>query len=219
MNDPRSFIRKEFERLCRTPSDINEHLPIFFKYATQSSSVVEFGVRKGVSTWAWLHGLLNNSSSERHLTGVDPFRHENIETINKLANTAEINYEFIQKSSLEITINPADILFIDSWHCYGQLIRELDKHHRQIKKAILIHDTSLFEHESEVSLMPFRWANPNKPENMEIVAKSEFEKYELERGLWPAVEDFLIDNPEWGIKERFTNCNGLTILQRLRDQP
>ena len=75
MNDPRSFIRKEFEQLCRTPSDINEHLPIFFKYAEQSSSVVEFGVRKGASTWALLHGLLNNDSSEKYLTDVDPFRH------------------------------------------------------------------------------------------------------------------------------------------------
>ena len=214
MNDPRSFIKEEFERLCRTQSDINEHLPIFFKYAKQSSSVVEFGVRKGVSTWAWLHGLLNNDSSEKYLTDVDPFRHDNIETIKGIARKAGINYEFLQQSDLEITINPTDVLFIDSWHCYGQLIRELDKHHSQIRKAILIHDTSLFGAESEVALMPFRWANPKKTDNLAIIEESGFEEYELMGGLWPAIEDFLVDNPEWFVAERLLNCSGLTILHR-----
>jgi len=35
------------------------------------------------------------------------------------------------------------------------------------------------------------------------------------KGLWPAVEEFINEHPEWKIKERFTNNNGLTILERV----
>jgi hypothetical protein len=34
------------------------------------------------------------------------------------------------------------------------------------------------------------------------------------RGLWPAVEEFLQENKNWSLKERFTHNNGLTILER-----
>ena len=34
------------------------------------------------------------------------------------------------------------------------------------------------------------------------------------KGLWPAIEEFLTDNHEWYLKERFENNNGLTILER-----
>ena len=40
-----------------------------------------------------------------------------------------------------------------------------------------------------------------------------FNKYELETGLYPAITDFLKNNTNWEIKERFTNNNGLTILK------
>ena len=38
---------------------------------------------------------------------------------------------------------------------------------------------------------------------------------EIRKGLWPAVEEFLIEHPEWKLKERYTHNNGLTILQRV----
>jgi primase-polymerase (primpol)-like protein len=37
---------------------------------------------------------------------------------------------------------------------------------------------------------------------------------EINKGLGYAITDFLRDNTEWYIKERFTNNNGLTILAR-----
>ena len=44
--------------------------------------------------------------------------------------------------------------------------------------------------------------------------ESGFPVEEITKGLWPAVVEFLQNNPEWYIKERFTNNNGLTILAR-----
>ena len=35
-----------------------------------------------------------------------------------------------------------------------------------------------------------------------------------EKGLWPAIEEFLEANSNWELHERFTNNNGLTILKR-----
>jgi hypothetical protein len=37
---------------------------------------------------------------------------------------------------------------------------------------------------------------------------------EINKGLWPAISEFLLEHPEWKILERFTNNNGLTILKR-----
>ena len=34
-------------------------------------------------------------------------------------------------------------------------------------------------------------------------------------GLNPAINEFLLDNDDWFIKEIFTNNNGLTVLERL----
>jgi len=35
------------------------------------------------------------------------------------------------------------------------------------------------------------------------------------RGLWAAVEDFLVRHPEWKLRERRLNCHGLTTLERI----
>ena len=37
---------------------------------------------------------------------------------------------------------------------------------------------------------------------------------EILRGLWPAVTEFLQNNDDWYLKERYTNNNGLTVLAR-----
>ena len=37
---------------------------------------------------------------------------------------------------------------------------------------------------------------------------------EINRGLWPAVEEFLEDNSDWELFVRFTHNNGLTVLKR-----
>lgn len=38
-------LEQRYRRLCRQPSDINEHLPALYDLAKQSRTVVEFGVR------------------------------------------------------------------------------------------------------------------------------------------------------------------------------
>jgi len=45
--------------------------------------------------------------------------------------------------------------------------------------------------------------------------ESGFPVEEINKGLWPAVQEFLDSNNDWILHERFTNNNGLTILKRV----
>ena len=99
-----------------------------------------------------------------------------------------IDFRFIIGDTREVVIEPTDMLFIDTLHNYDQLSVELKLHAAKVKKYLVFHDTTTYAHVGE--------------------------SYDgLSRlGLWPAIEEFLEKHPEWSIKERFTNNNGLTIL-------
>ena len=56
--DSTHHIRERYELAQRTPSDINEHLATLRMYASRVGSIAEMGVRKVVSTWAFLLGLV-----------------------------------------------------------------------------------------------------------------------------------------------------------------
>jgi hypothetical protein len=206
-------FKLRYEQLCQTPSDINEHLPTLFKYAQNCKSITEFGTRNCTSTYAFIYGLLNNDNSK--YTGVDLIKSKDCEIVEKLCENLNLDFNFIEDSDINIDIDETDILFIDSWHIYGQLIRELEKHHSKVKKYIILHDTTIDEFKSEIIRIPDRWNNPQKKNYQKIIKDSGFTKYELETGLWPAVIKFLEDNSNWKIKERFINNNGLTILEKI----
>lgn len=135
------MIQQKYEQLCATPSDINENLPVLKKYAEQSESIVEMGVRAIVSTWALLAG------KPKILVSVDiedPSHYGgNLWEVIDAANEANINFSFIKKSSLEIELPEIDMLFIDTLHTYDQLTKELELHHSKVKKFIAMHDTNL----------------------------------------------------------------------------
>jgi hypothetical protein len=44
---------------------------------------------------------------------------------------------------------------------------------------------------------------------------SGFPVEEINKGLWPAIEEFLQNNTDWVLHERFINNNGLTILKKV----
>lgn len=186
-------IEKLFQHFTNKQSDINEHMPTLKKYAEMSDTIVEMGVRDVVSTWAFLAG------KPKKLTSLDLRKSKNVKHAEAMAKNEGLNFEFIVADSLEIDIEEVDLLFIDTFHHYDQLRQELAKHHTQTKKWIILHDTTLFAHKCE----SFR----------AIHSLSGFSQ-DCGKGLWNAVEEFLVDNQQWVLKERFTNNNGLTILER-----
>jgi len=100
-----------------------------------------------------------------------------------------------------------DLTFIDTWHVYGQLKRELAKFAPITNKYIIMHDTTVDEWEGETIRMGMNATEQS--------ASSGFSLEEINKGLWPAIDEFLVSNKDWVLHERFVNNNGLTILRKI----
>lgn len=178
-----------YKQLCESPSDIFEHLPTLKDLASECNHVTEMGVRYIVSTYAFLEGL----GSGKKLVSIDithPAQYGgDLSNAQITAQQKGIDFSFIQADTLKIDIEPTDLLFIDTLHRYNQLKEELAKHADKARKYIAFHDTTTF------ATMGDDGVEGN--------------------GLWKAIEEFLAEHPEWKIKHRYTNNNGLTILQRV----
>jgi hypothetical protein len=201
------YVKNKYIDLCKTTSDINEHLPTLYNYATDCESVFETGVRGVVSSWALTYGLLNNNRDKKSilLNDISPCNINELLEHTKSLNI-EINYKWINNLELELDKN-FDLTFIDTWHIYGQLKRELNKFSKITNKYIIMHDTTVDEWEGETIRMNL----DARKQSLE----SGFSIEEINKGLWPAIEEFLRDNKNWIMAERFTNNNGLTILKRV----
>jgi len=206
-------LEQKYRELCNTPSDINEHLPILFYYSSKCQSAIELGVRGVVSTYAILYGLLLNGNNNKKilLNDISPC---DISDIVEITNDIEVEleYEWINDLEMNITEN-YDLTFIDTYHVYGQLKRELDKFSKITNKYIIMHDTTIDEQFGEL----IRY-NPNeieaRNEAKHISEITNIPEDELLIGLWPAIEEFLDANPEWYLCKRYMNNNGLTILEK-----
>jgi hypothetical protein len=203
------FLEMKYNLLSSTPSDINEHLPTLYKYALNCDSILELGVRGCVSSWAFLKGLKDNKNTK---DGKSLFLNDleecNITDLLNVSKDLNINvaYEWINDLKLNCKERRFDLTFIDTWHIYGQLKRELDKFSKITNKYIIMHDTTVDEIYGETIRSGWDAVKQSK--------ESGFPIEEINKGLWPAVVEFLLNNSEWYVKERFTNNNGLTILAR-----
>ncbi len=185
-----------YNYLVKSPSDINEHLPVLKEYAEKCEHVTEMGVRYVVSTFALV------LAKPKNLISIDLFHPSHygdngrLYIIQNYAKENNINFNFKLGDTLKIDIEPTDLLFIDTLHVYGQLKAELHKHSKNVKKYLIFHDTTTFAEKDEGHY----YQTPNL-DNSKV-------------GLWPAIEEFLEDNKDWELLERKTNNNGLTILHK-----
>jgi hypothetical protein len=199
-------IEEKYNSLCHSPSDINEHLPVLFKYAKECESVIECGVRGCVSSWAFLFGLLNNNKQNRKLLLNDKVECNINELLTETKELPiEINYEW--KNNLDLILpNNYDLVFIDTWHIYGHLKRELNKFSPITNKYIIMHDTTIDEIDGET----IRCGWDATQQSLETGYTVE----EIRTGLGKAITEFLENNNEWELLEKLTNNNGLTVLHR-----
>lgn len=204
-----SIINTKYLEKCSNISDIYEHLSTLNKYGKLCNSITECGTRRVVSTYAFASALLNNKNNKLRI--IDISSNEYIETFIKECENENININFYKGSDLECPLENTDLLFIDTFHVYGQLKRELDKWNVVVNKYILIHDTTVDEYTSEL-------VRHMKRDNIDINSltyRYNMTYDELYKGLWPAIEEFLYNNKNWKLKERFINNNGLTILEKI----
>jgi len=171
---------------CARISDINEHLPTLKKYASECDHITELGVRRIVSTWAFLAGdpkkLVSVDIKDPRTVG------HNLDEVYSCAKELGIEFEFVLGSDLEVPLEETDLLFIDTWHVYEQMKQELELLGPKAKKYIIMHDTVTFGQTGEST---------------------------GHTGILPAIIEFIKVHKEWKIKEQFFNNNGLMVLEKI----
>lgn len=176
------------------PIDICEHLPLLRELASKCDHVTEFGSR-------WMNG------STVALLAAQPksFVSWDIDPTAVLSNRAAVLHALRGKTSfqprvgntLEIVIEPTDLLFIDSLHTARQLRDELDRHlflpnvwppKPTVRKYIVFHDTMTFGLKGEDGSEP---------------------------GLRAAIRHGQNNSfPLWNLTHDLENNNGLVVLSR-----
>jgi hypothetical protein len=191
-------LEKIVNEVYQTPSDINEHIPTLIKYGSECEFITEMGVRAVTSTWAFL------GAAPKKLISYDiedpSYFGSSIQSVYDIADQYGLDFKFVKADVLKIDIDETDLLFLDTWHAYDQLKAELERHSSKARKYIIMHDTTSYEYRDE----------PLTSENTFEGEKS------AEKGLWPAIQEFLEGNQEWELHERYKNNNGLTILKRIK---
>lgn len=130
------YLPLQFQNVCVTPSDINEHCPILMALASVHKHVTEFGVRYGTSTVAFLAG------KPTKLVSYDMHRQIEVDAFKKMA--PETEFVFIEADTLSVDIEETDLLFIDTLHTAKQLSAELFRHAGKVRRTIVMHDTETF---------------------------------------------------------------------------
>jgi hypothetical protein len=206
---PEKELKENYERIRGMRNDLSPYAEVLCHMANHVNSVTEMGIGPKVyglnSTWALLYGLCLSSGVNKKYVAYDyednPIN-DNIYIAKNIAEELNIDFTFIIGDTGQVTIENSDLLFIDTDHTYQHLMKELTLHSPNINKYILIHDTSgkyefwedwPYNHERRGDL------------------KDQPEKY----GLWPCCVDFLNDNKEWRLLERYTLNSGLTIIERV----
>lgn len=197
-------LQSRYLELCHYESDIYEHLSTLAAYASLCRHITECGVRGAISSYALATGIVETPGAK--MIQVDPETSLSSENFRMECERQGLPVVYYHQSDLDCPIEPTDLLFIDTWHVYGQLKRELARWHASVSKFIILHDT-------EVD----KWQGETLRRGWDPVALSVahgIPEQDLKRGLWPAVLEFLASHPEWKLQEQKTNCNGLTVLVR-----
>lgn len=180
-------LEELYKKNCETKSDINEHCPVLYDLAKQCDHVTEFGTRWGVSTSALLY------ANPKKLMCYDiGARSKAVALLKELSGDTE--FVFHKADTLKVTIEPTEFLFVDTWHAYVQLKKELELHANKASKFMAFHDTVKFGRRGDTC------RGTRDPGG----------------GLMDALDEFLERNDSWEIQKHYENNNGLTVLRKKR---
>lgn len=119
--------------------DCVPHYPTLIRLASEAQTVIEWGVRGGVSTWALLDGL----PGDGHLVSVD------IDAcVVPPRVSGDSRWTFLVGDDLDPVIqaqlpSDPDLIFIDTSHTYGQTVAELAYALGLAPRRIALHDYEL----------------------------------------------------------------------------
>lgn len=199
-------LEAKYEEKCNTFSDIFLHLPVLRALSETVNHITELGVRGVVSSYAFVTGLYSRPNTK--LVQCDLVRSDEVDIFHEECRKEGFtNVVFYEGSDLECPREETDLLFIDTFHCYGQLVREFAYWHSYVRKYIVLHDTTIDGWKGEV-------LRSNSTVE-EVCEQTKMTEEEVTVGLLPAVYEFLSEHPEWTMKEQIMHNNGLTILEKI----
>ena len=208
----KSKMNRFYIQKCNESSDINQHLPTLYRYAKECTHITECGVRGICSSYAFGHALEGRIGTS--LIQIDPVSSPLQSEFSKLCGSCGIRNVFYEQSDLECPIEDTELLFIDTWHVYGQIKRELAKYSAVCSKYIIMHDTTVDEIDGEtVRQYGYNYQHAYSVAT-EMAAQTGIPREEILKGMWWGIQEFLAANPEWYIKDRYFNNNGLMVLAR-----
>lgn len=115
--------------------DMMPHIDALTEYAKGARTIVEFGVRGGVSTWALLRGL----PEDGRIVSVDI--DEDVFRMTPPWVLDDPRLELVIGDDLEVPLPDfADLVVIDSGHEYQQTLTELDRASEMSPERIVLHD-------------------------------------------------------------------------------
>lgn len=166
-------------------SDIQDHLPVLERFASQCEEVTEFGVRDGNSTIAFIAGCPG------WVTSYDIINCPIRQTLESMELPCSWQFLIADTADPGLKIEPTDFLFFDTLHTYDHVKQELALHGRRARKFLGFHDTvTCGEYDRS-------GADPQA------------------RGILPAIREFLDQyQGEYRTVHESTASNGLLILER-----
>lgn len=109
------------------------------KYLEECESYTEFGIMQGPTlALACLSGIKKIRAYDINLNWFNKAAN----LFNQYVIKNNIGFKVNKENTLICTIDPVDLLYIDSLHEYNHLKGELTRHGSKIKKYIIIHDTT-----------------------------------------------------------------------------
>lgn len=176
-------LEELYQNHCRNQTDINDFLPALRKYASLCKHVTEFGSRTGCSTTALL------AAQPDKLISYDiALQRQYLDPLFQVRGKTEFLYYELNVIQIP-PIEPTDMLFIDTMHAYRQMKRELELHGDRVKKYLAFHDWVGYAYSDEVD-------DGTTP-----------------KGIRPAIEEWMVKNPQWEIVEEDRRGWGLLVLR------
>ncbi len=181
MPPPEAKTEAELVAWCKTvPRDLDQHLETLAALAAQCAHVTEFSARRESTV-----GLLAAGRLVSYQTEADALL---FDLRQRFAKLRLHNLDSPDVSSIE----PTDLLFLDTRHNAARVSEELSKFAPAVRRFLVFHDSQIFGPKGD----------DNGP------------------GLWDALEKFLQENPEWFVYSHTAAQYGLTVLGRLpEDRP
>lgn len=193
-------------------SQMSEYIKPLAEYAKGCEHITEMGVAIVCSTWAFL------SAKPKRLVSIDIDHNCPVDEVKEAAKRIGVDFEFVvgdTNHGVTAELNrhchhlnsdeyrgkweseapvpyynceETDLLFIDTYHHYASLKKELEIHSPKAKKYIILHDTVAFGVQGEGG---------------------------DQKGLQLAVDEFLSEHSEWQTEKVYSSWPGLYIMKRV----